>query len=70
MTLFYNVLVEDEAVRSTVSWNTRKLKVYYQSSLVIKQDFFGVYTLLIKKEVCFSVLKCALFRVDPRLQAV
>ena len=43
MTLFYNVLVEDEAVQSTVSWNARcELKVY---SLVIEQDFLGVYTL-------------------------
>ena len=38
------ILQEDEAVQSAVSWNARcKLKVYFQSSLVIEQDFLGVY---------------------------
>ena len=38
------ILQEDEAVQSAMSWNARcKLKVYFQSSLVIEQDFLGVY---------------------------
>ena len=50
-------------MQPAVSWNARcKLKVYFQSSLVIEQDFLGVYYFnkciyTVKKELSLSELQ-------------